>query len=186
MQQQKQKNGLTMTDTANLTYLVVRSHATCFWPFLRERFGSRALGLNVAVGAGLIIAYAMFTKSAEMFVFLAVWLTVVVFQKFASAAAVRRGWMIHSRDSGYPKAAAMFGCTKSYGAAVVFECVMCLVTGAAVWTEYPGLGRFITFGAASMLIVMAMEGEVRRRIGQSMMDARINMNAMSDCVDGRF
>src|SRR4051794_17239553 len=81
---------------------LVDGGALAFVPFTRTRFGVEGIGVAGGVGCLMILVWTGMTGSQPMLVYGALWLLAVMRQRLKTVGLVRRGWVEHSRYTGWP------------------------------------------------------------------------------------
>jgi len=183
--QSQQPNGMSVRASANVFYLLVCAHSTCFTVFTRHSFGVEGLGTNGVAALGLMFAYACYTASPAMLQYLAIWFVALALQRLTTFVRTRRGWYEHSRYEGYPWLAFMLPFVRDVPGAKFFEMLFCLMAGTFFLGIDEALGRFVLFGAFSLLAqaVIERQGETNRL--QAMRDAEIEMRGLADRFNSR-
>src|ERR1700677_2579659 len=97
-----QNDPINARNGMNLLVLLANAHATTLTVFIRQGFGSEALGINGIIAAVMLLLYAGFSNSPEMITFFWVWLAAVGYQRIYGIKQRQKGQVVHSRYAGSP------------------------------------------------------------------------------------
>jgi hypothetical protein len=174
-QQEPPKPAFQPKNVVEIPLIGASLHSWCFLLILRWRMGVDQPGW-MGVGSLLMLAlFAEYYHSYLMYQYLKIWLLALVIQRLF------RDKLQHSLYLGYPWIAALIPpiCwiadpDRREAFARWVEPLICLVVGAVVARWDRNFGRFISWGAYSLLIVQVIH---------RMLDARIRIevnNAMAE------
>jgi hypothetical protein len=168
----------------NLLVLLANAHATTLTVFMRQGFGSEALGISGICAALMILLYAGFSNSPEMITYLWVWVAAVAYQRIYGIKQRQKGQVVHSRYAGWPQAAMRFTKSEKIAREVV-EPLICVAAGAAMYTWSEPVGRFILAGPVSLLITRVIEMQITKNRLSAMQDAAIEQRYLADLFSHR-
>jgi len=172
-----------MKQSFDLSYALTSVHSLGITPFLRDGFGSHALGLPAVFAAALIIFIGVVTQSPGMTIYFLLWLFAVVIQKCRTAGARRNGHIEHSRYSGWPIVAMRFPFVRrEYIAKRWIEPLICLAVGRLIYFVSPAVGGFIMAGFISIAVKTGIEGMIWRARGRILRDAQIEQQQLAQML----
>ena len=161
----------TLRDSINWVYLLMRLHATCFYPFLRYGAGAEAYGINAVLALIMMLFWASAQGSGGMLLFVGLWLVALVMQRVMTFRR-RRTHIVHSRYMGTSWPARLIPFTSEQTAAAT-EPLLCFVVGICIAPVSESLAIFVMLGVVSLLVTYAFQAEADRREIQAMRDAQI-------------
>jgi hypothetical protein len=180
LNQNQQENKFGMRESFNLLYAMAKVHAMCFWPFIRRDFGPATLGFPAFYALLLMLLIGGLGQIPEMFPYLGFWLFAFICQRARTSRLVRKGVIWHSRSEGYPWLAMSSPLARTESIArTLFEPLMCLFTGVALYQVSQGLGVFVVAGFGSLIMVEGINRELDRKRLAAMRDAEIEQKSLA-------
>ena len=157
-------------------------------PF-RKYWGLKALGTPCFLAFGLIIAWTVVSRDSFMWLWLAIWLISLLKRRQESMKFVAGGGRIHSESDGWPatvksneKAAKLLLEPFIVGFLGAFLCWVYDLYGMPVG----GLPSFFLVGAFALVFVEKVKEQIWNQRVQSMVDARVEQEALIRDVRERF
>ncbi len=181
MRNEHQSERPSMSDSFNVLYALIVSHATMMTAFTRRDFGKEHFGLNALFGIFITVFYAGITNCPQVVYFLGFWFLAVIAQRIRQFKNYRNDVVIHSRYNGYPVLAwTLFPRIKTEGNAKGAEAFLFLAVGGCIAQFIPPLGFYIGLGWISILASEAILVEVQKRRVQAMRDAELENRSLAE------
>jgi len=178
--QQQQSDGVSLRTSANILYLFLGGHSTCFVVFTRHSFGVDALGINGLAALGIMIAYLCHTNSPAMLLYIGIWFVALAVQRAITFARRCTGWFEHSRFEGHLWLGFLVPFVRHVQLAKIWEAVFCGIAGMFLCDVDAALGEFILVGFFSLLARASLDAAIDRKRLQHMRDAQIEMEHLVD------
>lgn len=171
---------VTFRDTFRIIYFFARVYATCLIVFSRHTFGAEALGWHGFWAFVLILLCAGFGEAPEMLDFLKLWLAALILQRIRTFVALRKGRRLHSFYGGEIWFESLVPFVKSHGRAAALEFLAWSMIGLWLTQFSEALGRFVFYGAWSLVIVYVIERQAIVMEIRRMRDAEIEMQMRTE------
>ena len=170
-------------DRLGMLYGLCNVHCTTFTVFLHYGFGSEALGFPGMFA--LILIFFSMAGDPLMLYWLAAFLVALVIQRIITFTLSRRGYELHSMDSGRPLLMKLLPFTITTTHAIVLEAFLCFIVGALMLSVSPFIGKFLIVGCFSLIIRRTIEESVFNRRLQRMRDQEMEARWAADRFRGR-
>lgn len=182
---QQEQDSLNLKNSFNFICVAASCMATTIVVFIRQGFGSEALGFR-GIGAVLLLLLAFMLTGQPVFLYyLVAWFAALILQRIQTGLLIRRGERLHSRTDGVPVLAMLF--TKSVSVAkLIVEPILCFLASiglsmaAAEW-DSPSLAclsTWLLWGSMSLAVDHGVYEALQYRKLQSMRDARIEQEEL--------
>ncbi len=178
-QQEQDSRFGSMADSTNLIYLVTTAHATCLTVFLREKFGSEALGIPGVCALLLLLITVGLTGSPDLLLFGGCWFIALIVQRSQTLHNHWKGLRLHSRYAGFPAATRLcFPFVSDERVLQRLEPVVASGIGGLLWLCSPAVGQFVLWGAFSLAIKTGLDQFSHHRHLQQLHDAEIEQEVL--------
>jgi len=179
------QSGRKARDNFSIALALANGHAACLAPFLRCRFGVRALGVDAVIGMLILFVYAEASHAPEIGGFFCIWFLAVWLQRRQANKLAKSGWTVHSRYTGYPWVAMkILRVRDELNAKGVADPVVCIIAGLLIQRVSPALGNFIFLGAFSFAFQVGIERRLMRMRRLGMQDAQIEQRMLARQIRG--
>jgi hypothetical protein len=173
--QQQQSDGVSLRTSANILYLLLAGHSTCFVVFTRHSFGVESLGINGFAALGMMIAYLCHTNSPGMLLYIGTWFLALAVQRAITFARRCGSWFEHSRFEGHLWLGFLVPFVRHVQLAKIWEAALVAIAGIFLCGVDAALGPFFLVGFFSLLAKASFEAAIDRKRLQRMRDAQIEM-----------
>jgi len=181
MGQQKQSEPLSMRESFDIMYVFASALSLGLTVFTRCQFGTEAFGLRGLAAAVVIFVYVGSTGSQWMMIYFVAWLLALVCRRAESETAAKRGELRHTYYNGHPwLILTLMPFIKDEQTARRVEPFLCLAAGIGLCQWSFDVGRFVIFGALSILIIDRVGREIMRRRVEAIINARIEQEAVME------
>lgn len=182
MRQQQQQPGDLFEDTRkgfNAVVFLLDVYASAVYPFIRTRRGVRSMGKEWLLALVLVTVYTSETRSVGMWAY---WHAFLLMSVYRRVTADRSQITVYP---GFPWAArlATLGMLRDEYWLRAVEPFLCLAFGLAVYPASPALGKFVGAGFILLRLKNGIEAHMRRRMRESMHDARISMEQYREFIE---
>jgi hypothetical protein len=193
-QQQQQDNGPDKKQSLDIIYSLCLMHQRAMVVPLRKGWGKEALGLPCLLALGLMFFWAGFSRDPLMWGYLGFWFLCQMVRRLESLRLAARGIKVHSRYDGWPHFALRIRGVGNENIAklfveplAVFFAGLCfLALSDELHTPRNGLPLFLMLGIFSLPMVEGIKRMIRGKRVQSMMDARLEQQALMEEFKDRW
>jgi hypothetical protein len=191
MQQQQDDVMTQYKQNFNVLYTACRAHQMGVVIPLRRCCGPDVLRTPCAFAFVLMCVWAMCTRDNFLWLWIGVWCCYFLKHRLESALIAKSGAKIHSQYDGWPDAIRI-GRTEKV-AKLIVEPVVIVSFGAVMFYAYQqnhwqpyGLPYFMLTGGFTLPFVEIVKQTIWRRRTQSMLDARVEQEALVNDFRNRF
>ncbi len=179
MSRQQESDSMSVADSTNWLYLLTTAHSTCLTVFLRESFGSEALGIPGVSALLLLIVAVGVTGSPDLLLYGGIWLIVLMGQRAQTFQNQRKGIRLHSRYAGFPAATkVLFPFVTDERVLQRLEPFVAGGLGLGLLLCSPTIGQFVLWGAFSLAIRTTLDQFTHHRRLQELHDAEIEQEVL--------
>jgi|GEM_PF-7115419 len=179
----QQNESFNMRSSFDLSYVLTSVHSLCITPFMRDGFGSHALGISAVFAGAMIIFVGVVTQSPGMTDYFLLWLLAVIIQKCRTRHAMANGRGQHSQYGGWPVIALQFPLIRrEYTAKRWIEPLICLAIGRIIYVASPAVGGFIMAGFISIAVSTGIEEMIWRARVRKLRDAQIEQQQLAQML----
>ncbi len=179
MNRPQEPDSMSVADSTNLLYFLTTAHSTCLTVFLRESFGSEALGVPGVSALLLLFVAVGVTGSPDLLLYGGIWLIVLMGQRAQTFQNQRKGLRLHSRYAGFPAATKV--CFPFVTDERILQRLEPFVAGGIglvlLWCS-PAIGQFVLWGAFSLAIRTTLDQFTHHRRLQELHDAEIEQEVL--------
>jgi hypothetical protein len=166
------------SDPLGILYALCNIHCTTFTVFLRYGFGSEALGFPGLFA--LILLFICMAGDPRMMLWLMAFFVALVIQRIITFAMLRRGYELHSMDSGWPLPMNLLPFIKKKTTAIALEAATCFLVGTILVSVSPFIGKYLIVGCFSLIVRTAIEQSILKRRIQRMRDAELEQRWLTE------
>jgi hypothetical protein len=190
---EQQKEGSDLKRNFNFAYAVMVMHQRALTIPMRNHYGTQALGIPCALALVLMVLWGMPSRDPFKWMWIGMWLICQIHRRIQSVRLAHDGVRIHSQYDGWPFEAIRFGRTER-AAKMIVEPIMVGVLGGILYWIYGaylgmppyGLPYFLLAGLFTLPFVEMVKKTVGERRSQSMMDARLEQEAIARAFRNRW
>ncbi len=182
---QQEQDSLNLKNSFNFIHMLAGCMATTIVVFIRQGFGSEALGFR-GIGAVILLLLAVVLTNQPIFLYyLVAWVGALIFQRIQTSLLVRQGGRFHSRADGYPVLATLFTSSVTV-AKLIVEPALCFLASLGLgiaadkWDSdsLASLSSWLLWGSMSLAIDHGVYEALQYRRLQGMRDARIEQEEL--------
>ena len=178
-QQTQQPNAIErFHSSVNVMMLFAQSFAVPIEVLLHRKFGARYLSMKALIAVGLMIVFPVFLPHSDprpLLWFIGVYLLMCLRARIETRWRERRGFVEHSRYSGFPRVCEHRPRWSEVTVKRIGEPFAAMLTGAIIAGLYNGpLGMFIVCGGFCMMVVATATVEADRARRLDLQDAVID------------